>query len=221
MAPKGLNTTPVLRFGAAAALVAALSGCKVLTLEQDRQMRAVAQGGFDASALVDGMWQGKVVPALTSAAVPLAPLAGQAKAGSLDAYGAQHGRRASSEAPWVFMVSARGKVVSIDRQSRAGVMLVDVAGVGPVSVALGPVVLSTGLRDSLKFLSFNDLPDQLAYGAVAGALNDHALRAVLPVAAHLAPGAQVDVIGATQAPADGEPWQVMPLRVAPSQGAGA
>jgi predicted lipoprotein len=213
VAPKGIITTLAPRFGAALALLATLGGCKVLTLEQDRRMREQAQGGFNASTLVDGMWQGKVVPALTTAAVPLAALAGQAKAGSLDAYGAQHGRRSSSEAPWVFMVSGGGRVVSIDRQSRAGVMVVDVAGVGPVSVALGPVVLSTGLRDSLKFLSFADLPDQLAYGAVAGALNDHALRAVTPVAAHLNPGAQVDFIGATQVPTEGEAWQVMPLRV--------
>jgi predicted lipoprotein len=208
-----MTTTLAMRLGAGAALLVALGGCKVLTLEQDRQMRAAAQGGFDASALVDGLWRGRVVPTLTAAAVPLAPLAAQARAGSLDAYGAQHGRRSSSEAPWVFMVSARGRVVSIDRRSRAGAMVVDVAGVGPVSVALGPVVLSTGLRDSLTFLSFNDLPDQLAYGAVAGALNDHALRAVTPVAARLAPGAQVDVIGAAQVPAQGESWQVMPLRV--------
>lgn len=209
-----MKTTPVLRLCAAAAVLAALGGCKVLTLEQDRQMREHGQGGFDASALVDGMWQGKVVPALTQAAVPLVPLAAQARGVALDAYGAQHGRRSSTEAPWVFMVSGQGRVVSVDRRSRAGSMVVDVAGVGPVSLALGPVVLSTGLRDSLSFLSFNDLPDQLAYGAVAGALNDHALRTVTPVVARLVPGAQVDFLGATQVPAAGEPWQVMPLRMA-------
>ena len=204
-----------------AAGVVLLSGCKVLTTEEDRQLRARASGAIDVNAEVNAAWEPKVGPALDKAAVPLTELAQAIGTGQREAYGAVHGRRPSQDAPYAFVVKGEGVVRSVDRTSRQGVVVVDVGGIGNVRLTIGPVIVSTALRDSLPFYSFNQMPDQLAYAAVSRQLNARAMGQAGPVAAQLAPGMKVSFLGVTQeAGAPGEPWQVLPVRIAVG-GAGA
>jgi len=91
-------------------------------------------------------------------------------------------------------------------------VLVNVAGVGEVQLMLGPVIVSTALRDSQPFFAFNDMPDQLAYAAVSRGLNARAMAQVHPVAEQLKPGMKVEFLGAGQRSEDGV-WQVMPVRI--------
>lgn len=78
-------------------------------------------------------------------------------------------------------VRGTGVVEGIDRQSRAGVMRVQVTSSKPAKVAIqiGPVIRGTALRDASSFIHFSDFTNQFDYAGAANALNDYALRTVI------------------------------------------
>lgn len=189
-------TAPMRSRRLALAALLALPGCKVLSLEEARQIHMRESGAFDAHAAVNEAWATRVMPGMEKAAVPLAQAA---------ADGAAH------------VVRGQGIVTAIDHASRQGSVLLNVAGVGEVRLMLGPVIVSTALRDTQPFFSFNDMPDQLAYAAVSRELNGRALANVRPMADRLAPGMKVEFLGAAQRSEADTPWQVMPVRLTPAQ----
>ncbi|NBC35822.1 DUF2291 family protein [Novosphingobium sp. FSY-8] len=207
-----------LRCAVLVAGVGLLGGCKILTIEEDRARKAQVGGTFDAAAQVDAAWAAKVLPALQAAAVPLRDVQAQAAAGTLDAYGAAHGRRGMDDAPYSFAVTGEGQVVSIDRVNPNGVMVLRVDGVGDVRLMLGPVLLSTAVRDAVPMFDFNSLPDQMAYGAVARAMNLRAMAGIAPALQGVVPGARVSFTGAVQASGDQGAWQVVPVQLARARG---
>jgi predicted lipoprotein len=74
-----------------------------------------------------------------------------------------------------------GAVTAVDRQSRAGLLRVQLAGAKPTAVAIqiGPVMRGTALRDASGFIEFSGFTNQFDYAGAANALNDYALRTVL------------------------------------------
>jgi predicted lipoprotein len=78
-------------------------------------------------------------------------------------------------------VKGTGVVEGIDRQSRVGVMRVQVSGSKPAKVAIliGPVIRGTALRDASSFIHFSDFTNQFDYAGAANALNDYVLRTVV------------------------------------------
>ena len=78
-------------------------------------------------------------------------------------------------------VKGIGVVEGVDRQSRVGVILVQVKGSKPAMVAMqiGPVIRGTALRDAASFIHFSDFTNQFEYAGAANALNDYALRTVI------------------------------------------
>jgi len=78
-------------------------------------------------------------------------------------------------------IKGTGVVSAVDRQSRVGVMRVQVSSATPATVAIqiGPVVRGTALRDASGFIQFSDFTNQFDFAGAANALNDHVLRAVV------------------------------------------
>jgi predicted lipoprotein len=78
-------------------------------------------------------------------------------------------------------VKGTGVVEGVDRQSRVGVMRVQVKGSRPVKIAMqiGPVIRGTALRDASSFIHFSDFTNQFEYAGAANALNDYALRTII------------------------------------------
>jgi predicted lipoprotein len=188
----------------ACATLLALAACKVV---RDDERDKSAQGsvethaeGFDATAWAASVWGPKVVPYYDKDAVDLAPVLAALKQDP-DEAGKKFGRRADTEgSPWTFAVKARGTVVSVDTESRAGTIVVAVdspSGPENVTLQIGPVVRGTAVRDSLPFFSFGDVNNQIQFAQVSRALNDRAMAAIQPaVAALKAPGTPVEFAGA-------------------------
>jgi predicted lipoprotein len=78
-------------------------------------------------------------------------------------------------------VKGIGVVEGVDRQSRVGVIRVQVKGskVAMVAMQIGPVIRGTALRDAASFIHFSDFTNQFEYAGAANALNDYALRTVI------------------------------------------
>jgi predicted lipoprotein len=155
-----------------------LSACKIIK----NQVRT-AEGSSDAtqvaeadqiSQLVEATFVDKLIPLITTNALPVAELR-SAVAVDLGSAGAAHGNRGAGEgAAWNFAVSGQGTVISANLTSRARKAEVDTTGDGQpdVTLLLGPVIAGTSLRDVAPFYKFGEFKDQIEFAQLARALND-------------------------------------------------
>jgi predicted lipoprotein len=191
-----------------------LSGCKVVTLEQDRALRAKHSLNFNADAYVATIWQGQALPALRARATPAKTLFAAIDANPQEA-GARLGRRTGEGAAWNFVVSGEGVVVAVDDASRRGTVAVRLDGpdARPLKLQTGPVVEGTSLRDALPFIAFDDFSDQLAYADVGRALTRTSLAPLKATLETLKAGDRVRFVGAFDLPSAGQPVLVTPILV--------
>jgi len=197
----------------------ALGGCKVLTIEEDRALRARLGGDFDAPRYVDAIWKSKVLPAIDAEAKPL-PVVASAIDRGLDKAGVALGRRVGDGSAWTFVLNGEGVVTKVDTTTPRG--SVDVALPDRVvRIQTGPVVSETAIRDALPFVTFNDFTDQLAFAEVGRALTAKALTGVAPVLDQLQPGRRIRFIGVANVRSAADPLVVTPVSVTVDGGARA
>lgn len=194
-----------------AALLPAVSACKVVPIAADRAARERQAGSFDAERYVEAIWGAQAAPYWIKQAKPLGQLSAQIDQ-NLDAAGEIDGRKAGDGSPWTFVTQGEGRVVDVKTQARAGAVTIDVGG-KPVEVLIGPVVSGSALRDSLPFVTFNDFSNQIAFAEVGRALTKRALRQARPVAERLKPGDRVRFQGVFQLGKAGDPVVVTPVRL--------
>ncbi len=172
-----------------------LSGCTVVPVEADRAAKALQTGTFDAEDYAQANWETLALPSWADRKRPLAELI-QAADADLDVAGLAHGRRAGEGSLWTFVGSVEGRVVAVDREKRAGRIVIEAAGVArPVEVQAGPVVSGFALRDSLPFIDFDDFPNQIAYADAGRAMTDKALSDLRTPLAAVKVGDRIAVTG--------------------------
>lgn len=158
------------------AAFALLPGCKIVR-NKDKKQPGAGNGGFDADAYVNGIWDEKVMPLVRDHATEIVTVL-DALAKDPDAAGNQYGHRAEAEgAAWNFIVQGKGKVTKADTASRRGMLVVALDGDPTgrsVSLQVGPVVFGSAFRDCLPFVSFNDFVNQIDFAQVSRKLNDRA-----------------------------------------------
>ena len=162
-----------------------LSGCKIVPNDQRARTEGSSANqtaeGFNAAGYVDSVWASQLTPHFDSKANDLATVIAAVKA-DLDKAGHDYGHRAASEgSPWSFAVKSTGKVVSVNTESRAGTLIVEIASdAGPqqITLQIGPVVKGTAIRDSLPFFSFANVTNQIEFAQVGRAFNERALKEV-------------------------------------------
>ena len=208
------------------AILLPLSGCKIVPNDQ----RAKADGssanqtaeGFNAVGYVDGVWASKLVPHFDTEANELATVIAAIKA-NLDEAGHEYGHRAAAEgSPWSFAVKSTGKVVSVNTESRAGTLVVEIptdAGPQQVTLQIGPVVKGSAIRDSLPFFSFGNVTNQIEYAQVGRAFNERALKEIeRPLAELKTPGATLEFKGSISLTSVPETFLITPVSLKPVAG---
>ena len=208
------------------AILLPLSGCKIVPNDQ----RAVAGGssanqtaeGFNAAGYVDSVWSSQLVPHFDGKASDLAKVIAAIKT-DLDEAGKQYGHRADAEgSPWSFAVKSTGTVVSVNTESRAGTLVVEIpsdAGPQQVTLQIGPVVKGSAIRDSLPFFSFEKVTNQIEYAQVGRAFNERALKEIEnPLAALKTPGAALEFKGSISLTSVPETFLITPVLLKPVAG---
>jgi predicted lipoprotein len=180
-------SAPLRAVAAGLVLLMSLAACArvpgVYTYEP-RSSGAGAGGAkaFNAKTYVDGVWASKIVPTVRDKAVDVTTVAA-AIAKDPEAAGKQYGHQAGTGSPYAYLVKGSGTVTKIDRSVPTGPMTVEVprAGAKPltISIATGPVIAGTALRDGVGFISFGDFTNQIAYADVANQLNNRAKTDVI------------------------------------------
>ena len=201
------------------AILLPLSGCKIVPNDQRAKTTGSSANqtaeGFNAAGYVDSVWASQLTPHFDSKANDLATVIAAVKA-DLDKAGHDYGHRAASEgSPWSFAVKSTGKVVSVNTESRAGTLIVEIASdAGPLQISLqiGPVVKVTAIRDSLPFFSFANVTNQIEFAQVGRAFNERALKEVeKPLAELKTPGTAVEFKGAISLTSVPETFVVTPV----------
>ena len=196
-----------------------LSGCKIVPNDQRARTEGSSANqtaeGFNAAGYVDSVWASQLTPHFDSKANDLATVIAAVKA-DLDKAGHDYGHRAASEgSPWSFAVKSTGKVVSVNTESRAGTLIVEIASdAGPqqITLQIGPVVKGTAIRDSLPFFSFANVTNQIEFAQVGRAFNERALKEVeKPLAELKTPGTAVEFKGAISLTSVPETFVVTPV----------
>jgi len=201
-----------------AALGVALEACKIVATPKKPAAGSddASSGGFDPDAMVEAIWDSKVVPYLAAKAGPLADVVALARSNP-DEAGRKFGYRAKEGSePWTFVVRIDGRIVAAETASRAGTISVDTKGDGKVAavVQIGPAMRGTALRDALDFVSFNDFKNQIDYAQFGKAFNQHVVRTMLSKLPRDAlVGRNVTALGAFTLEAGDQPPLVTPAQL--------
>ncbi len=151
---------------------------------------------FKPDAYVGRIWGTRVVPHVRSHSVKLTTVLAAVTKDKSAAL-ARYGHKVAGT--YNILVRFTGTVGKLDTSSPIGTMTVNVAGASPVAVkiATGPVILGTTLRDSLKFISFEEFLNQIQFGDVADALNKRVVKDVVaPLDLAKLKGQRVTIYGA-------------------------
>jgi len=153
-----------------------LSGCTLATIRPldpatGKPIIGNEAEQFNAVTYVLSIWETQVLPVFQKNAndinTVLKALRENKNAAS-ETYGHHDGQQ-----PYSFVVSGGGVVTSVNTESRAGLALVDTTGDGSpdLSLAIGPVIRGTAIRDSMAFISFNQFTNQMQYASVSNEIN--------------------------------------------------
>ena len=113
-----------------------------------------------------------------------------------------------------FIVSGQAVILDVSRESKAGVMSIDIApfdGTADAYVQVGPVYKNNTVRDAMPFLSFKDFKNQLTYGELGKTINsfiDKNIVTAADVDNHI--GDQIDLVGIFQ---DGDKIVITPVSI--------
>ncbi len=196
----------------------ALSGCKIIATPVKRASGADegAAGGFDPEAMVNAIWDAKVIPYLNAKAGALQDVMALVRSNPDDA-GRKYGYRAKEGSePWTFVVTIDGRIVSAETASRAATISVDTKGDGKIAavVQIGPAMRGTALRDSLDFVSFNDFKNQIDYAQFGKAFNQRVAKTILAqLPRDSLPGREVKILGAFTLESGDQPPLVTPAQL--------
>lgn len=206
------------RFQAACTLVLAgalaLSGCKFVKTE-DEQKQAAADA-FNPDKLVADIWDAKVVPFLQERAGTFQEVTALTTS-DLDAAAEKYGHKEKQgNAPWTFAAKIDGVIVAEETKSRAGYVDVDVDGdhKADVRVAIGPAIRGTAIRDSLKFVNFNEFKNQIEWAQYGKSFNTHVNGLLLEkLPRENLTGKTIKALGAYPLPAKGQLPLFVPVTI--------
>jgi predicted lipoprotein len=212
-------------------LVQVVAACSLYTTRPIQPVAASGGGGqsdqfdqnFDPNSYADKNWSSKVVPTIVDKSVDIGTVLKALEQDS-DAAQKQYAVQ-SSDGLYNFMVMGTGKVIATNTSSRNATLSIELpASAGlkkqpTILVQVGPVMLGTAIRDSVGFINYNQITNQVQYAQVADALNAHAAADLKSLDAAKLQGKTVTFYGAFTY-ATLEQIMIAPVKVVP-EGAGA
>jgi predicted lipoprotein len=161
----------------------AIGGCMIVAtpVKKTGDADEANGGGFAPDAMVNAIWDAKVIPYLAAKAGTLPDVMTLMRSNP-DEAGRKYGYRAKEgNEPWTFVLTIDGRIVSAETTSRAATIGVDTKGDGKIAtvVQIGPAIRGTALRDCLDFVSFNDFKNQIDYAQFGKAFNQRVMKTIL------------------------------------------
>lgn len=145
------------------------------TIEEDELIKK----GFDAKAYVANIWKTKIIPTISDEAEEITFILDELfknKEVAEEKYGGRSGTGSYS-----FMIKGTGSVSSLNTASRVGTISIQLENKyeSEIFITLGPVIKKDSIRDSVKFIQFNDFVNQLDFADVSRIIKTRVLNEII------------------------------------------
>ena len=134
--------------------------------------------GFNAEEYVDVNWDSKIIPAFQEESVEVSELIQSLEANLGEAVIKYGYRKDENSEEIFFKVKGQGHVLTFNDSSRNGLLEIDlepIDGTIDIFIQVGPVIKRTEIRDSLKFIKFTDVGNQLQFASLSDELTKRVL----------------------------------------------
>jgi predicted lipoprotein len=171
--------------GATALCLALVVACTVVKLDKNKsagsQYSAWEKTGksFQADQYVAAEWDKQVLPAYEKDSIDFGTVLGALQADRKSAVVKYGVKKETGAVIYIFKVRGTAKVIKYDDSSRNGVLRVSMEPSGPgqgATLQVGPVIVGTTIRDSLDFIRFTDIGNQLQFADLANQLNARMIK---------------------------------------------
>ena len=135
--------------------------------------------GFDPKSYVDNIWQSKIIPTIKNDSEELTFILDELfknKEIAEEKYGYRSGTGSYS-----FMVKGEAEVISLNDSSRVGSLTIKLNKDynSEILITIGPVIKKDSIRDSVRFIKFNDFVNQLDFADVSRVIKRKVLNEII------------------------------------------
>ena len=138
--------------------------------------------GFDEVKYVEDNWDTKIIPVFQNESVEVSKVLLNLGT-DLETTAKEYGYRKDEASEEIFFkVKGQGRVLIFNDSSRVGLLEIDIKpedGIADLFLQVGPVVKRTEIRDSLSFIKFTDVGNQLQFASLSDELNKSVLDLTL------------------------------------------
>lgn len=158
-----------------------LSSCRLWTVvelnkdstSENKTMVTINGEERELESYVNSVWDDKIISYINNEAVDINLVINEIDK-DLDAAGEKYGIKEAPGKPWKFIVEGKGKILSVNTESRNGTIDLDVEPFDQdqdLTIQIGPVIRGSSIRDSLNYISFNNFGNQIEYAKFSTAIN--------------------------------------------------
>ena len=154
------------------------ASCVIVPIDPDAgdkgNVISAGERAVDLDAYMEEYLESVILPEIEERKVSLQVLLSAAEDGWKTAGESYGVRKGEIGAIYNFIVHDVVTVLEVNTESRAGYILVEYGGMPTdyaIKIAIGPVLRGTAIRDSVKFIDFNQFVNQMDFAGLANELN--------------------------------------------------
>jgi len=175
---------------------------------------AVAQA-VDVESYLEDYWEPYILPEINERRVDIATIIQTAAASGWDNAGEAYGEiRGDIGASYTFITYGTAVVIETNTESRNGFIVVEIEGQESyeIRISIGPALSGTAIRDSIRFIDFNQFVNQVDFASLATELNRLGNERALQSADIFAmDGETIQFTGSFVAPNGSDVISIMPI----------
>ena len=137
---------------------------------------------FEPVSYVEGIWDSRLVPAFKEECVDIEIVLDALKKDREKADADYGLTKTQGAASFSFKVKGEAVVLEYDDSSRNGLLILDLPpadGERDTVLQVGPVIKKTAIRDSVDFIKFSEVGNQLQFASLADELNNKMKKVVI------------------------------------------
>ena len=147
----------------------------IRTIEEDELIKK----GFDPKSYVEKIWESKIIPTIKNDSENITLILDELflnKELAEEKYGHRSGTGSYS-----FMVKGKGIISSLNDSSRVGTLSIELEKKyeSEILITIGPVIKKDSIRDSVRFIQFNDFVNQLDFADVSRIIKTRVLNEII------------------------------------------
>jgi len=200
------------------ALLLATASCTLVPIDPDASPGAAGSSVLRARNVdeyLDEYWEDDILPEIMDRRVDLGTLLAAVQSGGWDHAGQSYGEiRGDIGASYTFIIYDTATVVETNTQSRNGFIVVQIDGYDEyeIRLSIGPALTGSAIRDSLRFVDFNQFVNQVDFARLATELNTRGNeRAMENTDIFALDGKTIEFTGAFVAPEANNIISIMPI----------